>query len=253
MAGIRKIVRIDEEKCDGCGLCVPACAEGAIQIIDGKARLVSEVYCDGLGACLGKCPRDAITIEERRAEEFDNEAVEQHLEELEREKRVKSIVDQSMARPPMGGGCPGSLSRMFEPAVPQADAPADESVGEIESRLGNWPVQLNLAPIKAPYFDGATLLISADCVPFAFADFHRRFLGGKTLLVGCPKLDDIEHYTEKLTRIFLQNDISAVEVLIMEVPCCSGLVHMAQEAVRASGQDIPLREVTIGVRGDLKS
>ncbi len=251
MAGIRKIVKIDEDKCDGCGLCVPACAEGAIQIIDGKARLVSEVYCDGLGACLGNCPQDAIIIEERRAEEFDKEAVEQHLEKLERGKRVKSIVDQSMARPPMGGGCPGSLSRMFDPAVPQAVAQADESVGEIKSRLGNWPVQLNLAPIKAPYFEGATLLICADCVPFAFADFHRKFLGGKTLLVGCPKLDDIEHYTEKLTQIFLQNDIRAVEVMIMEVPCCSGLAHIVHVAAEQANKGMPVTVFRAGIRGDV--
>jgi len=251
MAEVRKVVNIDEDKCDGCGVCVPACAEGAIQIIDGKARLVSEVYCDGLGACLGKCPQDAITIEERPAEEFDEDAVERHLEELERGKRVKAIVEQAIAKPQAGGGCPGSLSRMFDSGPRQAAAGSEDPAGEIASRLGNWPVQLNLAPTRAPYFDSAALLISADCVPFAYADFHRKFLGEKTLLIGCPKLDDARHYVDKLSRIFLQNDLQAVEVMIMEVPCCSGLVHIVREAAEAASLTVPLTFTRVGIRGEI--
>jgi ferredoxin len=251
MAELRKVVKIDEEKCDGCGVCVPSCAEGAIQIIDGKARLVSEVYCDGLGACLGKCPQDAITVEERQADEFDQDAVERHLENLEKQKRVKFNTDRSIQRPKAMGGCPGSLSRMFEAEEGLNKRQAEDSAGDINSRLGNWPVQLNLAPTKAPYFDGVSLLISADCVPFAFADFHRKFLAGKTLLVGCPKLDDAEHYKEKLSRIFQQNDIREVEVLTMEVPCCSGLVHIVRMAAEEAETNVPLTFTTISLRGEV--
>ncbi|MFC1537438.1 ATP-binding protein [Gemmatimonadota bacterium] len=251
MAELRKVVKIDEDKCDGCGVCVPSCAEGAIQIIDGKARLVSEVYCDGLGACLGECPQDAITIEERQADEFDQDAVERHLEDLEKQKHVKFNTDRSIQRPKAMGGCPGSLSRMFEPEEGLNKRQAEDSAGDINSRLRNWPVQLNLAPTKAPYFDGASLLISADCVPFAFADFHRKFLGGKTLLVGCPKLDDAEHYKEKLSRIFQQNDLREVEVLIMEVPCCSGLVHIVRMAAEEAETNVPLTFTTISLRGEV--
>ncbi|MCJ7745606.1 MAG: 4Fe-4S binding protein, partial [Actinobacteria bacterium] len=177
---VRNVVRIDEEKCDGCGECVHACAEGAIQIIDGKARLISETYCDGLGVCLGECPQDAITIEEREAEEFDEDAVRRHLEEEESGT--------------LECGCPGSTPQVIERCELQDKKGEPGEAAEVVSRLGNWPVQIQLLPAKAPYFDGASLLIAADCVPFAYADFHRKLLEGKTLLIGCPKLDSAEFY-----------------------------------------------------------
>ena len=228
----RKVVSIDEEKCDGCGQCVPACAEGAIQIVDGKARLVSDVYCDGLGNCLGDCPRAAITIVEREAADFDEEAVKKHL-------------DSSEVR-----ACPGSAAAVIERCELQdakGEPPDEESP---PSRLSNWPVQLQLVPAKAPYFD-KDLLISADCAPFAFAGFHERFLGGKTLVIGCPKLDNAEFYRKKFEQIFLQNDVKSIEVVYMEVPCCFGLVHLVHEALKSSGKDIPVKFVKVGINGGL--
>jgi len=211
--------------------------EGALQIIDGKARLISETYCDGLGACLGECPQGAITIEEREAEEFDEEATKQHT-------AVREVVSE-----PLPCGCPGSTVQQFEaPAVTEVAA-----VPSAASMLSQWPVQLTLVPPGAPFLQGADVLLTADCVPFAYGGFHQDFITGRTLLVACPKLDDFEAHQQKLTQILRQSGIRSLTVVHMEVPCCSGLVHMAQEAIRASGQDIPLREVTIGVRGDLKS
>jgi len=236
----REIVRIDEEKCDGCGACVPACAEGALQIIDGKARLVSEVYCDGLGACLGECPRGAITIEERDVEEFDEGAVRRHL--------AHRVTEQAQDKLPCG--CPGSTAQVLERSGTVGTASADERT-TTPSSLSNWPVQLRLVPVRAPYFDGADLLIAADCIPFAFADFHQRFLAGRTLLVGCPKLDDADLYRRKLAQIFLQNDIRTVTVLHMEVPCCLGLVHLVQLALKDSGKPIHLAVSRIGIKGEI--
>lgn len=230
---IRKIVTIDEEKCDGCGQCATACAEGAIAIVDGKARLISESYCDGLGACLGECPQDAITIEEREATEFDSEAVEEHLASKE----------------PVS--CPGSAPRSIERCelVDAKGEPGEPS--EVPSGLANWPVQMKLVPVKAPYFQDAHLLIAADCVPFAFADFHRHFLDDKTLMIGCPKLDSFEFYRKKLAQIFVQNEIRAIDVVYMEVPCCFGLVHLVHESLKESGKDIPLTLIKVGIKGDI--
>jgi len=229
----RKIIKIDEEKCDGCGLCAKACAEGAIQIINGKAKLVSETYCDGLGACLGKCPQDAITMEDREAAEFDPQAVEAHLGHQQHKEKLPC-------------GCPGTLAQQFnrEPAVK-----SEETC--IPSQLGNWPVQLKLVPVTAPYLNGAKLVISSDCAPFAFADFHRRFLADRVLLVGCPKLDDVEFYTQKLTAMFRQNDIESIEVVYMEVPCCFGLIRLVSRALNESGKKIPLKAIKIGIRGTI--
>lgn len=237
---IRPIIKIDEEKCDGCGLCVPACKEGALQIIDGKARLVSEVYCDGLGACLGECPRGAITIEEREAAQFDEGAVKRHLDGLR-----KSPAHQEHAA---GHSCPGSAAQNLLTGRPD-EAEAGRPAEDIPSRLANWPVQITLLPVDAPYFQGAKLLIAADCVPFAFADFHRRFLSGRVVMVGCPKLDDVDLYLHKLADICRRNDIASVEVVHMEVPCCFGLDRLAREAVAESGRNIPLSVTVIGVRG----
>ena len=232
---IRKIIKIDEEKCDGCGVCVPACVEGALQIIDGKAKLLSETYCDGLGACLGECPQGAITIEERVAEEFDEDATKLHLEEEEHE---------------LPCGCPSATVAQFE-----RQESAGITSGEVtrqQSMLSHWPVQLTLVPSAAPFLQGADLLLVADCVPLAYAGFHQDFIKDHTILVACPKLDDFQAHLEKLTDILSHASVKSLTVVHMEVPCCSGLVHMVRQAMQLADQDIPLKEVTIGVKGDLK-
>lgn len=282
---VRTVVQIDEDLCDGCGLCVPGCAEGALQIVDGKAKLVSDVYCDGLGACLGDCPLGAITMVERDADEFDAGAVNQHLKTIGRDPlpedhdhghehghahsqidaaageddtlacgcpgtMVQSFTEQpAPAKPlaPVMGGCPGSAARSFTDAP---TAPAADSAGPVASRITNWPVQLMLVPPKAPYLDGARLLLAADCAPFAYGDFHRKFMEGRTTIIGCPKLDNMDIYIQKLTAIFAQNDIQSVEVAYMEVPCCGGLVHLVRQALEASGKAIPATMYKIGIRGD---
>ena len=228
---VREIVKIDEEKCNGCGQCVSACAESAIEIIDGKAKLVSDVYCDGLGACLGECPQDAITIEEREASGFDEEAVKRRQAALEKSK-------------PLPCGCPGTAVRNLGAGKPAAAPDAGESG---TSQLGHWPVQLRLVPPGAPFLKGADLLISADCVPFAVPDFHKRYLAGRAVLVGCPKLDDIEFYRKKLKDIFREAAPRSVTVLRMEVPCCAGVVHAVHEARDEVAPQCPLEVHTIAI------
>lgn len=256
----RKIVQIDEAKCDGCGQCIPACAEGAIALVGGKARLSADALCDGLGACLGECPQGAIAVIEREAAGFDEAAVKAHLS---RQPRPALHAAPATARPrpslgvlhdapPSGGGCPGSrpmtLPRRGLSVVPTAAGPGLPTTGA-ESRLGQWPVQLHLVPVNAPYFRGADLLVAADCVPFAYPRFHEDFLDGKALVVGCPKLDDLEAYVEKLGRIFAANDVKSVTVVRMEVPCCGGISMAARRSLAAAGKDVPLRDVVIGVNG----
>ncbi len=215
----RKILRIDAERCNGCGRCASACAEGAIEMHDGKARLVKDSYCDGLGACIGGCPTGALTIEEREAAEF------------------------SAPHPPRG--CPGSAVRILGPEAPTpSGAPA-------VSQLSNWPVQITLVPETASWLDGSDLLIAADCTPFAFADFHRRFVRGRSVLVGCPKLDDAASYIEKLAAIFARNDIRSVEVVFMQVPCCGGLVRVVRSAKEMAASSFPLRLTRIGMDGSI--
>jgi len=246
---IRKIVEIDEELCDGCGLCATACAEGAIRIIDGKARLVSDSYCDGLGACLGECPQDAITIIEREAEGFDEEAVEKHLAGLS----GRGIHEDSRAgesQDTLACGCPGSMAREL-PVCDEEHIEGGAAVGQIPSRLRNWPVQLHLVPVNAPYLEGARLLIAADCVPFALADFHPRLLDGRVLMIGCPKLDAAAFYRDKLAAILRSNDIREVTVAFMEVPCCFGLVNLVKQAIVESGKSIPFATVKVGIEGDV--
>lgn len=235
----RKIVKIDEEKCDGCGACVPACAEGALQIIGGKAKLVSEKYCDGLGSCLGECPQGAITIEEREAWEFDEETARHHLEE-------KGHTSETLPC-----GCPSATVTQFD--RPGAARVASEDATPHQSMLGHWPVQLALVPPTAPFLQSADLVMAADCVPFTYASFHQDFLRGHALLVACPKLDDFHAHQMKLTDILSHSQVNSLTVVNMEVHCCSGLAHMAKQAIQASGKDIPLREVTIGIRGDVKT
>ncbi len=242
----RKIVKIDEEKCNGCGLCIPNCAEGALQIIDGKARLVSEKFCDGLGACLGHCPQDAITIIEREAEEFDEKAVEAFLHKKHEDHPQPQPKPESV---PVFAGCPSSRVMQFQVSKPVL-YPREERSSV--SQLSQWPVQLKLVPVNAPYFQDADLLVAADCVPFAYPDFHQDFIKGRIVVVGCPKLDDIQYYKEKLTEIFRANAIRTVVVPYMEVPCCFGLVKATEDAIAASGKKIPLQKVKIGIRGDIK-
>lgn len=234
----RKIVKIDEEKCTGCGLCIPNCAEGALRIIDGKARLISDKFCDGLGACLGHCPEDAITIIEREAEEFDEKAVEHHLQN-ERKAETKILYP----------GCPSS--RPIEFSTSKIDDNRNITQ-KSSSMLSNWPVQLKLVPIQAPYFQDKDLLICADCVAFAYPDFHNKFLDGRTLVVGCPKLDDNQFYKEKLTEILKQNPIKNILVIYMEVPCCFGIVMAVENAILASEKEINLKKIKIGVNGEIK-
>lgn len=235
----RKIVEIDHEKCDGCGLCVPSCAEGAIRIVNGKAVLAADNLCDGLGACLGECPRDAIRIVEREADAFDENAV---AAETAANSRASHAVGHH------GGGCPGS--RMLSHLDTRQEK--TEETGARQSRLGHWPVQLKLVPVDAPFFQDADLLIAADCVPFAYADFHKDFLAGRVLLVGCPKLDDNQYYTEKLTEIFRHSPLKSVTVARMEVPCCGGIETAVKRALAASGRNIPCTVVTVGIKGEVK-
>lgn len=253
---LRQIIKIDEERCNGCGLCVTACAEGALQIVDGKARIVSEQYCDGLGACLGECPQGAISFETREAEEFDEEATLKHLEEVgissdaHRAHGMESsshAVQSAHSHSHGGFVCPSMrvIDRTNE-------APRDESTAETPltaSELRQWPVKLYLVNPTASYFQDANLLVCADCVPFTLGSFHPQLLRGKVVVAGCPKFDESELYLEKLTQIFRQNDIRSVTVAMMEVPCCSGLLRLVEAAVSAAGKSIPIDSVVISLDG----
>lgn len=234
----RKIVHIDEARCNGCGECVPSCAEGAIEIVEGKARLVSDVYCDGLGACLGHCPQDAIRIVEAEARPFDEAAVAARLRaKAARSTALPSHPGAAPSAPP-AGGCPGSASR----------AVASES----GSALTNWPVQLRLISPQAPHFAGSDLLLVADCVPAASPELHSRFLPGHTLAIACPKLDDdLEAYVDKLVELIDDAGIASLTVLVMQVPCCRGLLGIAQAAVERAHRKPPVRALTIGVQGEV--
>lgn len=238
----RKIVHIDEEKCNGCGLCVPACHEGAIQIIDGKARLLDDKLCDGLGDCLGECPEGAIVIEEREADPFDEEAVKEHLE------KVEAGCDEADDLP---CGCPSSTVKTIERESTEKDPGVETGEGEVPSELRQWPVQLALLPPKAKFFQGANLLVAADCVPFAYGNFHRDFLRDNVVVVGCPKLDNAEAHYQKLAEIFKLNNINKITVAIMEVPCCSALKHIVEQAIKASGKNIPVEVVVISASGEI--
>jgi len=245
---VREVIRIDEEKCDGCGECVPSCAEGALAIVNGKARLVSEVYCDGLGACLGHCPQGAISVEMREAPDFDEVQVHTHLARL---KAAKSVAPSLAVVEPPTHQCPGSMSRSlgFRPGAP-AGAPSP-SAPPMQSELRNWPVQLMLLSPGAPYLRHADLLLVADCVPFAFPDFHRRFLRGNPVIIGCPKLDQVQVYARKLTEIVRGAEPQSLTVIHMEVPCCSGLTKLAEYAIAEAGRALAVEDVTIGLQGEI--
>ena len=276
---VRKIISIDEEKCNGCGICATACHEGAIDMIDGKARLVRENYCDGLGDCLPNCPTGAITFVEREAPEYDDAAVKKSQEESREEAKkmtveeIMQIEDENERRKLMmakmkeegetqhghhgmhghhGGGCPGSrameLAQTSAAEPGRAEIQAANATGRAVNRLAQWPCQIKLVPIEAPLFDGAKLLIAADCTAYAYANMHEDFMRGKTTVIGCPKLDDID-YSEKLTEIIKNNDIKEVTIVRMEVPCCGGLEMAAKKALQESGKFIPWQVVTISIDG----
>ena len=231
----RKIIRSDEEKCNGCGACAEACHEGAIGMVDGKARLLRDDYCDGMGDCLPECPTGAITFEEREAAAYDEKAVLAN-------KQKKAAEEHAVLH--ARGGCPGAAMRQMD----RGDSPAPVSAGVPVSQLRQWPVQIKLVPTKAPYFEGAKLLIAADCTAYAYANFHQEFIRGKVTLVGCPKLDGVD-YTEKLTEIIRSNDIQSVTIVRMEVPCCGGLEMAAKQALQNSGKFIPWQVATISIDG----
>ncbi len=232
----RKIVSIDEAKCNGCGLCIQACHEGALQLVDGKAKLVSESYCDGLGNCLPECPTGAITVEEREAAAFDEEAVAKQIENNNKQLQT-----------PLACGCPGSQARTI--AKKKDPRPTDQPVS-LESELRQWPCQIKLVPVNAPYFDNAHLLVAADCTAYAYAGIHQDFMRNKITIIGCPKLDEID-YTDKLAEILKRHEIKSVTVLRMEVPCCGGIVYAVKNALLNSGKMIPWNVVTIGTDGNI--
>lgn len=238
---LRKIVQIDEEKCNGCGQCVPACHEGAIEIIDGKAKLITDKLCDGLGDCLGECPLGAIQIIERDADDYDQEAVKARQEEL-RLKEIKPAKTEG--QPQVFSGCPGSKVQSF------TTKNSSDKV-TINSELRQWPVQLHLLPVKAEYFNDVDLLIGADCVPIAYPNFHQELLKDKTIAIACPKLDNTEPYLNKLTEIFKNNKINSITIARMEVPCCGGLSMIVKQAVLQSQIEVPIYEKIISVHGEI--
>ena len=232
----RRIIEIDQDKCNGCGACAAACHEGAIAMVDGKAKLMRDDYCDGLGDCLPACPTGAISFVEREAAAYDEAAVLAN--------KQKKMRQEGMRLP---GGCPGTRMKTIRHAEPSG---AETAPAQMQSRLSQWPVQIKLVPVNAPYFDGAKLLIAADCTAYAYAAFHERFIKGHITLVGCPKLDSVD-YSEKLTEIIRNNDIKSVTIVRMEVPCCGGLEHAAKTALQNSGKFIPWQVVTISTDGNI--
>ena len=234
----RKIVIIDEDLCDGCGECVPSCAEGAIEVVNGKAKMVAEKYCDGLGACLGDCPKGALTIEERFADEFDEKAVEEHLAAKKKEESARDLT--------MACGCPSSQIRSFSPGKT-----GSESKDVRDSELSHWPVQIKLVPSTAPFLKGADLLVAADCVPVAYPSFHRDFLKGKVVMIGCPKFDNVQEYVQKFEEIFKTAGIRSVTVVDMEVPCCSSLPRIVKSGMDGAGKSVPIEEIVVSAGGEI--
>ncbi len=242
MKVLRKIIQIDEDLCDGCGNCVIACAEGAIKIVDGKARVIADKYCDGLGACIGDCPEGALTIVEREADDFDEKAVE----ELLKQKASESPKKESATC-----GCPSSVLKTFSSAHDACACVNHPTVQEAQGRsfLGHWPVQIRLIPPGAPFLKNADVVIAADCVPVAYPCFHSDFLKGRAVMIGCPKFDNPDEYVEKLAQVFKVSAIKSITVVIMEVPCCSALPMIVKKALAGAGVDIPTREVVISPQG----
>lgn len=251
----RKIITIDNEKCNGCELCVNACHEGALKMINGKATLISDSYCDGLGNCLPECPTGAITIEEREAAAFDEEAVKKHMNERNvSSPEARNVPSPSPAPVTQHSGCPGSHARIInrgaaEKTKVEQDQKADSDV-KADSQLGQWPCQIKLVPVSAQYFDNCHLLVAADCTAFAYSNIHQDFMRDKITLIGCPKLDEVD-YSKKLTQILSSHSIKSVTVLRMEVPCCGGIVHAVKNALIASGNLVPWNVVTISTEGKI--
>lgn len=248
---IRTIINIDKEKCNGCGLCVNACHEGAIAMVDGKAELIRDDYCDGLGNCLPACPTGAITFVEREAAAFDEKAVEENMKRKQAEEAAGKQQTHHH-QPDLPCGCPGSQARALkrEAEAKSAPAAAPAPAASMESQLQQWPVQIKLVPVNAPYFDGANLLIAADCTAYAYANFHNDFIKNRITVIGCPKLDEGD-YSEKLTAILANNDIKSVTIVRMEVPCCGGIQNAAITALKNSGKMIPWQVVTISTTGEI--
>jgi len=269
---LRKIIKIDEEKCDGCGVCVPECHEGALQVIDGKVRLISDLFCDGLGACLGHCPQDALTIEEREAEPYDEykvmeyivhggkNVIKAHLEhlrdhnEMEYFNQAVKYLDENGIELPVlkqaashsACGCPGAQELSFAPAE------VNEESGKRKSHLTQWPIQMHLISPTAPHFRNSDLLLAADCCAFSYGDFHKDYMKGKSLAIACPKLDSNKQvYLEKLISMINDAGIKSISVLIMQVPCCGGLLQLAQQAVQSANSEIPIHVTVVGVNGEI--
>ena len=243
MKRLRKIIEIDEELCDGCGQCVPGCAEGSLQIVDGKAKMVSDNLCDGLGACIGECPNGALRIVEREAEEFDEEAVEKYLAEKEAAKQKQ--------QPVLACGCPSTNIQTFAPVSSCREANIPAGFEDSESALSHWPIQIRLIPATAPFLKGADLLVLADCCGVAIPTLHKDLLKGRVVMIGCPKFDDIQEYIEKFAHIFKTADIKSVLSVVMEVPCCSGLPMIVKKGMEAAGKNIPIKELVISTKGKI--
>ena len=240
MKVMRKIIEINEELCDGCGKCVPDCAEGALKIVDGKVKVLADIYCDGLGACLEACPTGALKIVEREADDFDEEAVEELLKNM-KEKKEKA---------PVAATSPGLAGLKIETPCQTANKPRfDLGPAKTDSSLSHWPVQIRLVPAQAPFLQNADLLVAADCVPVAYPHFHRDFLAGRVIMMGCPKFDDVNGYVQKFTEVFQKAKPKSIKLVIMEVPCCGGMRMIVKEALKQAGMDIPLEEVVISARG----
>lgn len=240
----RNIIEINEELCDGCGQCVPDCAEGALQVVEGKVKVLGDRYCDGLGACLGACPKGALKIVEKEADEFDEEAVEELL-------KSRKDAGQKMPQP---AGSPGPVHAMPEKPCHTANKPRfDFIAGKSDSSLSHWPVQIRLVPAKAPFLKNADLLVAADCVPVAYPYFHRDFLADRVIMMGCPKFDDVNGYVQKFVEVFQEAEPKSIKLAIMEVPCCAGMRKIVEEALKQAGQNIPLEEVIVTARGEIKS
>lgn len=238
----RKIIEIDEDKCTGCGACVTKCAEGALQIVDGKAKVVNEIFCDGLGACIGECPEGALRIIDRDAPEFDEKAVERHLGA---HGKARQIIGEEPC------GCPSHNPMVLTSGKAAARTGRHEGHERLPPELRNWPVQWRLVSPSMPFFKGKDILLAADCVPFAFRDFHGRFLKGRPVIIGCPKLDDQQAYLDKLTEIFRESTPKSLTIVHMEVPCCFGLEKLVEEAMRKSGHKIPLKITVVSVKGEV--
>jgi len=239
----RKIIEIDDELCDGCGQCVPSCAEGAIQIIDGKARLVAEKYCDGLGACLGECPTGALSIVEREVEEFDEDAVEEYLSSKAQKERSEEVA--------LPCGCPSAQIQTFASPASRQEANKQAIQRGSVSALSHWPVQIRLVPATAPFLKGADLLVAADCTPVVYPNFHQDFLKGKAVMIGCPKFDDVQEYIHKFVEIFSTAEIKSITIVVIEVPCCQGLPMIVEKALKKAKKEIAVELVVISARGEV--